>query len=40
VKGCVAHEVLADGLDALGTFRWQGWHTRVTDAGVDVLAPA
>jgi cytoplasmic iron level regulating protein YaaA (DUF328/UPF0246 family) len=40
VKGCVAHAVLADGLDALGTFRWQGWHTRVTDAGVDVLAPA
>ena len=40
VKGCVARAVLDDGLDALTQFRWQGWHTRVTDDTVEVLAPA
>ena len=40
VKGVAARAVLDEGVDALASFRWEGWRARrMTDGGVDVVAP-
>ncbi len=39
VKGILARTLLVDGLDALATFSWQGWHSISVDGVIHVLSP-
>ena len=39
VKGVVARLVLQSGVEALGTFRWEGWKGRIVQGRYEVHAP-
>ena len=39
VKGLVARELLAGGLDSLESFEWRGWRARRRDGQLQIVAP-